>query len=324
MVDGGRITGAHSNVLTIANAQLGDAANYEVQVSNAQGGPVFSTIEALAVTARPSFANNGFGWSLNGGATFNTNVLRLTDTIDQARSSFFPDPLYIGNFFASFVYHNVTGGGADGFSFCLQNDSRGPAALGGGGGGLGLSGITPSAALTFNIYAGSPGGPGISFGVNGDNGNPYHSTAPVDLTMADPIYVSVRYANGVMSVTLADSNTIPVWSFATNMVVGSLPALLGADTAYVGITGATGGASAQQEVSDFAFAPYPALSAQLTGTNTVLLSWPAEIGGFVVLQKADLSTGTWNPVAAQPALVGGQYQLPVSPTGNGFYRLVLP
>lgn len=326
--DDARITGSHSNVLAIANAQVGDTASYQLHVSNAYGS-ADSTSEALTVQARPAFNTDGTGWTLNGTpspATIVNNVLQLTyNAGSTARSAFYNTPLYIGNFYAGFTYQDVGGGGADGVAFVVQNDTRGAAALGGGGGGLGVSGITPAAELTFNIYSGSPGGPGISFGVNGANGAPYHSTAPVDVASGDPINVAIRYDGTTAQVTLTDSYTIPASVFTTNLPIGSLAAMFGTDTAYVGLTGADGGIASTQNISNFVYIPYPALTAQSTGSGTVVLSWPAEIGGYVLQSRAALGSGTWQNVGATVSQVNGRNQVTLTGvTGAQFYRLTLP
>jgi Concanavalin A-like lectin/glucanases superfamily/Immunoglobulin domain/Immunoglobulin I-set domain len=320
--DGGRISGAHSNVLTIANSQLTDSGNYQLLISNAQGGPVQSTTETVLVQTRPSFNTNGFGWSLNGGPTITDNVLLLTDgNGSEARASFYPYPLYIGAFSASFLYQDVGGGGADGMAFVLHNAPAGAAALGGGGGGLGYSGITPSVALEMNIYANNT--PGIAFRANGAVGGPYNATTPVDVSSGNPIQIDIVYNQGVVKVTLKD--TVTSSTYTTNMVVGSLPGMVGADTAYVGLTGATGGTASTQQVSNFTFISYPGLTAQLTGPSTLLLSWPATIGGYVLQQTSDLTTPNWQTVGNTVTQVNGQNQVSVSLAGgNKFFRLTLP
>lgn len=65
MVNGGRISGANSNVLTISNLQLEDSASYVLQSSNSFGGPVSTIASTLFVTTAPSFHTNGVGWVLN-------------------------------------------------------------------------------------------------------------------------------------------------------------------------------------------------------------------------------------------------------------------
>ena len=73
---------------------------------------------------------------------------------------------------------------ADGAAVIFQNDPRGATALGGGGGALGYSGITPSAAYQINVYAPNTIGTGVN--INGATGG-YTTTAPVNEGSGDPI-----------------------------------------------------------------------------------------------------------------------------------------
>ena len=160
---------------------------------------------------------------------------------------------------------------------------------------------------------------GTAFHVNGANNGRYTTTSPVNLASGDPINVVVNYANGVAQLTLTD--TTASTSFTTNINIGSLPSLLGSDTAYVGFSGGTGSYSSDQSVSNFWFAPVVTLSAHLTTTNTVVLAWPADAGGFVLQSRSDLSSGTWQSVPASG--VSGQAVIPAS-AAREFYRLALP
>jgi hypothetical protein len=322
MADGGRFSGTQTNALTIANVQPGDGAYYQVFVSNSlsqsQGGPLPSAVTALHVETTPAFNTSGLGWTLNNGAVISSDMLTLTDGGGgETRSGFYNYPLNIDAFQASFTYQDVGGGGADGMAFVLQNDPRGPLALGGGGGELALSGITPSAALTFNIY----GTAGMSLGLNGGNGSPYQATAPVDIASGHHIKIALRYANGTAQVSLTDVEF--ALTYTTTLAI-NFPAVVGADTAYVGFTGATGGVTSTQTVTDFAFTSYPILAAKFTAPDTVVVSWPASIGGFKLQGKPSLTAGSWADIAAPVNVVGGQNQVVVSPaTGIEFYRLVL-
>jgi hypothetical protein len=228
--------------------------------------------------------------------------------------------MYIGAFQASFIYR-TPGGGADGVTFCVQNDPRGAAALGAAGGYLGVSGITPSAELTMNIYGGASGGMGISWATNGGNGTPYSTPGTVNLASSDNIAVGLTYLNGVLQVTLADQTTGD--TFSTNMNVGSLPAIVGGQTAYVGFTGADGGISSTQTITDFQFVPLTTLAATVSGTN-LLLTWPLVPGGYVLQSESDLTSGNWQAVTQPVNTVGGQNQVSV-PLGAGkqFFRLTV-
>jgi hypothetical protein len=328
--DTSRITGSHTNTLMIANCTTNDQATYQLQITNIQsaGTPTLSVPCWLLVQDVPQFNGTGLGWTIqqsggSGTRGISGNVFTLTDgTGSETTSSFYNYPLYVGAFTASFIYQDVGGVGAeaDGVAFVLQNDARGAAALGGGGGGLGLLGITNSAALTLNLYSSASGGTGMSFGTNGAQGLPYSSVSPVALNMGDPINVSVVYDGSNLSVVLTDA--VAHTTFTTN-IIADLPAIVGANTAYVGITGADGGTVSTQTVSDFSFIPLPRLSAQLASPTTVLLSWPASIGGYALLQRASVDSGTWAACPAVVNKVGEDYQAVVSTSSAQFYRLVL-
>ena len=320
--DTARVTGSRSNVLTILNAQLSDAGGYQVFVSNSQGGPVASGAATVTILTT-SFNTGGYGWGLNGTpavATITNGVLSLTSGAgNTARSAWFPNRQYIACFEAWFTYQDVGGGGADGMAFLLQNDTRGLTALGGNGGSLGLSGITPSAAFEFNIYANNI--PGLSFRTGGVTGG-FAATGPVNIASGNPIRVALFYSVGQATVTLDDLTTLA--SYTTTFATGDLPTLLGGETAFVGFTGADGGTVSTQTITDFHFAPVAVLSAQANGAGSFLLSWPAGIAGYVLQQSSNLSTGSWQEVNAPVTQVGGQNQVLVTPAGNGFYRLALP
>jgi len=136
--DGGRISGAHTSTLTIANSQGGDSAQYQLHVVNNQG-TADSVLSQLFVEARPDFNDNGLGWTLNGTppATIVGDLLSLTTGAGGIgnSSAWYNYPVYIGSFQASWTYLDQGGQGltADGYSFALQNDPRGLTALGGGG-----------------------------------------------------------------------------------------------------------------------------------------------------------------------------------------------
>src|SRR5438874_1263676 len=72
-----------------------------------------------------------------------------------------------------------TVGFADGIAFILQNDARGTNTLGGGGGSLGYSGVTPSAAFEINVY--TPQTRGFSNQINGATGG-YSSPPGINFT----------------------------------------------------------------------------------------------------------------------------------------------
>jgi autotransporter-associated beta strand protein len=212
----------------------------------------------LGTGATDRFQNNGAFFTVNSSGIastpFTNNVLTLTDGNNgEARSAYYNAPLNVASpFTAQFVYQMVAGGTADGVAFMLQNDSRGLTALGNGGGGLGYQGITPSAALQLNIYAGATQGGIGSAVVSGGTIGPFASTGAVNLASGDPIEVTLSYDGSNMLVeTLTDltnSNT-----FSTSYTVGSLATIVSGSTAYAGFSGATGGLNSIQSISNFTF-----------------------------------------------------------------------
>lgn len=336
--NGTNIPGANADSFTISSAQLSDAGNYSVVVNNNYGTAI-SSAAALTFGNQPlTFDETGLDWndSDNGyyvysPPVFNGNVLELTDGGGgETRAVFFDDPQYIGAFTASFVYQAGGNNAADGIAFCLQNDPRDISALGGGGGSLGVgsgSAILPSLELEFNLYTGNNEKVGYLIetngltGANGGNGN-YLTPGNVQINSGDPIGITLNYANAQLALTMTD--TVVHTSFATNQFVGNLSQLLGTNAAYVGFTGADGGASSVQTVSNFSFVSLPSITISSSGTGIFLL-WPDGAPGYTLQQNSDLTTANWSTVAAQPLFTNGQNQLPVTKNGsNLFYRLILP
>jgi hypothetical protein len=330
LVNSDRVSGATSSALTIANLQPGDAATYQLLANNTFGGPVPTSPTTLHVTTVPSFAlaqpfqSTSVGWSFTngggGGAFFlDANHLVLTTAANQQRAVWFNTPMQINAFKASFQYQAVPISGlspADGLALVLQNSPAGTGALGGGGGGLGYGGLTASVALSLNIY----GTPGVAFNTGGNTGG-YTPTAPVNIAGGDLIQVDVNYDGNTISVTL--SNTVDATTFATNIAAGDITSAIGGNLAYVGITAATGGEAAEQQIRNFRFIPIPSATGTAVGSN-VLLSWPGTIGGYGVATSSTI-TGTYTPIPGFIGQTNGLNQKVVTPApGNSFYRLVLP
>lgn len=327
-----RISGANGNVLTINDVQSSDAGTYQLFATNAVGYGQ-SSAAILAVVPFLPF-NNGIGMSAQGNSFYwpNSNVVALTESIgNESNSVFSTSQLYIGAFEASFSYQ-CTGVGtlADGLTFCIQDDPRGSAALGGAGGQLGVGtpgAITPSVEFEINVYTGDGiGGVGVSFNTNGAIGpvlTTTNVTPPLNLTNGDFINALLTYQNGILSVTMVDTNVSPaaIFTASTNL---NIPKVLGTNVAYVGFTGSDGGSKAFQQISNFVFVSQLPLSTQVSGSN-VLLSWPASSGNYMLMRSSTIdSSAKWTPVAARPSYVNGgnQVTVPISNT-NSFYELIL-
>ena len=241
---------------------------------------------------------------------------------------------YCGAFQASFTYQDVTTNGADGFSFCLQNDPAGASALGQGGGEIGYGGaetatlpyITNSVAVGFDIYNGHTIGCEVLNG--GKQTYAYGPVTPVALTGGDLINIVIHYDGNTITLSFTDPSAST--SYHTNYVIGPIAQYLGANTALIGFTGATGGVTAQQNISAFSYTPIPIMSAAISGNNAVI-TWPTAIGGYVLqsthaLPAGQTGPGAWTTVPSSSySIVNGNYQFTV-PTSNGttYYQLFLP
>jgi len=322
LTDDARIIGSHSASLSLTAAATGDSGGYRLIVTNTQGAAT-SMVAQVTVTPSITFNGSGAGWTVNTittNAPIVNNVLTLTDGgLGEARSCFLNNPVSITSFTASFTYQDIGGGGADGAAIVFQNSPNGPTALGGAGGGLGYSGITPSAALEMNVFSGTT--PGIAFRVNGATGSPYSPTAPVSLPSGHSINFALSYDGTRLAVNMTD--IIADTSFSTNYTA-NLPSLVGGETAYVGFTGASGGVASFEQISNFIFAnqavTQPAISVKGLGGNLVLLSWPGSATGFGLLQSSNLVN--WSQAPEQINLLNGQYQASVTASNSHlFYRL---
>jgi hypothetical protein len=319
-----RTAGSTTDTLTIGYAGFPDSANYQVLVTGTATTP--STMDTLTVTTNVGFFSAGSTpaeWTLNTSGNGppilrNTNSLELTSNLGSTgRAAFLNTKQNIASFNATFVYQMTTAaGGADGITFCIQNDTRGATAVGGAGGGLGITGVTPSVELELNIY--SPNTRGISFDQNGNTGN-FMSLLP-NVGIGDnnnPVKVNLNYDGTTLAAKFTDMVTLTTVS--SNYTV-NIPSIVGASTAYVGFTGADGGVASTQLVS------WPTVSTtrlgityQMVGGNLVL-TWPASAGAFLQTTPSLGAPIPWaydntdtfrvvgtNATVTVPPLTGGHY-----------------
>jgi hypothetical protein len=66
----------------------------------------------------------------------------------------------------------------------------------------------------------------------------------------------------------------------------------------------------------------PLLNIQRSGSNKIVVHWPAFATGFILQETSTLRPPAWADVADAPIEIGGQNVVVISPLpGNGFYRL---
>jgi fibronectin-binding autotransporter adhesin len=226
------------------------------------------SLPVAAAASISGFGGGGTGWQTNQSTNFHAtpitnDVLELTDgNTSESTSAFDTTPVpTTGNFVASFTYTATSNGfpnnAADGAAFVLQ--AAGDTALGGGGGGLGVSGIAgPGLVLSFNIYQPSSVGAGFFAAASGTlspNSGSYESVSPVTLNNADPKYVVISYNAAAQTLTeqLTDPTASPIATTTLTYTGVNLGSIFGGQTAYVGFTGGSGGATATQTISNFRF-----------------------------------------------------------------------
>jgi hypothetical protein len=211
----------------------------------------------------PPFVVTDFGLeqpnlALNGSAQVNGTRLVLTPSASgQAGSAWWVDPVTIRNgFFSQFVF--TLDGSSDGIAFVIQTDGLG--ALGGTGSGLGYAGIPRSLAIeidTFSFGGGSEleadHASIFTEGVDPNDSSDFNylnwGPIPFDVNDGQPHLAEIRY-DGSNLALLIDGYSI------TGIAV-DLEDILGASIldpngcAYVGLTGATGGAVAEQAIESW-------------------------------------------------------------------------
>jgi len=190
----------------------------------------------------------------------------INNTSGEARSVIYDTPQSITGFTASFTYQNTGASDAYGATFILENATTGANAVGFNSTRFGYGFTGRSVAITLEMTNPSLSG----FYVNGNIGGGSSSTSPVDLHSGDPINITLSYDGAFLNETLVDVNTSATYhaSFLEN-----LPSILGANSAYVGVTASSNSADGTQTFSNFSFgAPEPASVAIMGVAGALLLA----------------------------------------------------
>ena len=257
-VDGQTV--ATVSIPLINDNEIEPTESFTFAIDNPQGGvnllaPRTATItisdDDLRLPDFPDFGSTT-NLTLNGDASGFSNQLQLTPaTNNQSGSAFFNNALPI-NAYTSFQTQfsfRISGGqgssGADGLAFVIQNDNRGPTALGDAGGNLGYSQINNSLAIEFDTWknSGDLNDNHVSVLLNGNVTNPVKTkSSNVDFNSGSVIHVWVDY-NGLrdeLAIYLSNNNSKP----ASVHIVANVN-LLGVvgDSGYLGFTAGTGGAT---------------------------------------------------------------------------------
>ncbi len=154
-------------------------------------------------------------------------------------------------------------GGADGLAFVIQNVS---ASLGGGGGGLGYQGVSPSIAVEFDTWGNSwdPSSNHIGISINGNVASVVTADIMPDFDDGDIWYSRIGYGEGLLTVSVSKTDGVfgsPVLTHAID-----IPSSLGTDGGFVGFTAGTASAWGNHDLLGFSYnstVPAPAGAAVL-------------------------------------------------------------
>jgi autotransporter-associated beta strand protein len=191
---------------------------------------------------------------------------------------------------------------AEGFSFFIHNDPRGPSALGGAYGDAGYSGIAKSVALGWYFYPNYLLSNSVVLGVNGSwSESTRKSHLPVRLdTQGAETDMVIRHDPAAKTLALTMSQGTNVYS--TTFTGVDIPASVGGDLAYIGFGAGGGGAYCEARVKDMRFTldtptnPLPVLACLGTAllsagsTNIVTLDTVVPNAGFAIA-SAQLDSG---------------------------------
>ncbi|MBP5511015.1 MAG: DUF2341 domain-containing protein [Kiritimatiellae bacterium] len=265
------------------SAENGATLDYKV------AGSVPVTVEdatlALYGTGAGTAVSGFSDFKLNGTATLiDDNELQLTPAETyKGASAFWRKRVSVTRpWVASFTYKtvDVPNSPADGFTFFLHNGASALDALGATGGALGVSGITPSVGAAYNIHQTDSAGwisNGSKTGLN---------TALGGISIQGGVDVCVTYdGEGTLVQHIYSGNKFVAFTNNVNLLTA-----LGASTAWIGFSGATGGSVCDQRITNFRF------SQADTAAGVFDISPSNETSKWRIIQNA-----VYEPIDGKPA-----------------------
>jgi hypothetical protein len=257
--------------------------------------PSVPTSGIYTITTGGGIINLGAGFTSSSGLTFNGSTqlngtrLRLTDGgFFEASSAFFNTPQNVQSFTTNFSFQ-MTNPNADGMTFTIQN--AGLTALSGNGGGLGYGSFSPSngiigigksVAVKFDLFNNAGEGTN-SVGLYTDGASPTIPSVTlgggVNLHSGDVFNTQITYNGTTLTLTITDAS-VPADTFTTSWTV-NIPPIVGANTAYVGFTAATGGLTATQDILTWTYASAATvnLSAGFTSSSGLTFNGSTQLNG---------------------------------------------
>jgi Legume lectin domain len=264
---GSAAIGAGANLTSLCTGNLvalcsdTSAGNSRVPTSRSTTAPwdigAYQSTSGASINFGSGFSATGMAF--NGSAALNGTRLRLTSGLQsQTGSGWFTTLVNVQSFTTDFNFQ-ITNPNADGMTFAIQNAGTG--AIGACGGGLAYGsdpcsttpGIPTSVAVKFDLFQNHLEGTN-STGLY-TNGAPPTTPATtlgngVDLHSGDTMHVHITYDGTTLTLTITD--TVTNATFTTSWPI-NIPSTVGANTAYAGFTGATGGQTCTAEIITWTF-----------------------------------------------------------------------
>ena len=192
---------------------------------------------------------------LHGSSALVGTALQLTDGQPGEESvAWSAKKVAVGTFTAGFTFQ-LPKSTADGFTFAIQNGSKGTWEIGSEANGLGYSGISKSIAIKFGLYDDAKNAQVSQTGLILNGANP--NTQSIDMTASKislhaghVMFVQLVYNGTTLIETVIDKTTGAVF---THSYTVNLASILGSSTAYIGFTGSTGALTSTQNILTWSY-----------------------------------------------------------------------
>ncbi|MEM0983889.1 MAG: hypothetical protein AAGI17_08060 [Planctomycetota bacterium] len=223
-----------------------------------------SAASAQTSVSFPDFSNTN-GLTLSGSATAlstsDGDIIRLAARNEFSGSVFSSTPISAAQFSAAFSFRITDPGGitdafgergADGLVFVVQTVSDD---IGGGGGGLGYSGIAPSVAVEFDTFGNTtfndPSSNHVGIDVNGSVTSLVTANFAPDFDNGEDFFAWVDYNGQLLTVSVSETNVRPAAPLLSLAI--DIPATIGQGSAFVGFTAGTASAWGNHDLLSFSY-----------------------------------------------------------------------
>jgi hypothetical protein len=243
----------YSSAITVSGTESIKAIAVAVGYTNSVVATASYTINATPPVINFGSAFTATNLNLYGSSIVNGELELTNGGTGEANIAWYTTPVNVQKFTTDFSF-TVTSATADGFTFVLQNSPSGVWALGGNGFELGYGGIANSVAVKFDLYSNSGEGTD-STGIYINGATPTipsvdMTSSGVNLHSGHIMHAHLTYDGTTLTLTLTDTTTNAV--FKTSQAI-NIPTTVGANTAYVGFTGGTGGLTATQYILNWTY-----------------------------------------------------------------------